>query len=134
MSVIKEELVLASNPYLQQFEDVRLATIAQFTALDTTTALRELRASIKPLWASASASARIKKPGARYFSRCTLIEKEHSKAVKDHVERLVKSTAKDKQQQRASLLEGLILLKQLQMYTINPPDLSPVGCVPAWYQ
>jgi hypothetical protein len=54
--------------------------------------------------------------------------------VKDHVQGLVKPAAKDKEQQRASLLEGLILLKQLQMYTVNPTDLSPMGCVSAWYQ
>jgi hypothetical protein len=45
-------------------EDVRSATIAQFASLDASTALRELRAAVKPLWALASSSARIKKPGA----------------------------------------------------------------------
>jgi hypothetical protein len=74
---VKEEPRLPSNPYLQQFDDIRTAVITEF-ALHTTpaAALRELNAAIKPptdnaaikpLWEEASKSIRIKKLGNQYI-------------------------------------------------------------------
>jgi MORN repeat len=63
-----------------------------------------------------------------------MIEFEHSASVKEHVEKLVKTKVKDKEQKRADLIEGLVLLKQLKHYSLNRPDFSPTGCIPAWYQ
>jgi hypothetical protein len=135
LSNVKQEPRLSSNPYLQQVDDIRSAVINEFDALLATPAvLRELNAAIKPLWNEASKSVRVKKIGNQYHSRIMMIEFEHSAAVKDHVEKLVKSKGRDKEQKRTDLLEGLILLKQLKHYSLNRPEFSPTGCCPAWYQ
>jgi hypothetical protein len=131
---VKEESLLPSNPYLQQFDDIRSAVVTHFAPYATPAALRELNAAIMPLWSEASTPVRIKKTGSQYHSRITMIEFEHSVSVKDHVERLVKAKNKDKEQQRADLIEGLVLLKQLKHYSLHRPEFSPTGCIPAWYQ
>jgi hypothetical protein len=43
---VKEEPHLPSNPYLQQFDDIRSAVITQFAPLATSAAVRELNAII----------------------------------------------------------------------------------------
>jgi hypothetical protein len=133
---VKEEPRLPSNPYLQQFDDIRSAVITELDApLATPAALRELNAAIKPLWDEASRTVRVKKSGSQYHSHIMMIEFEHSVPVKDLVEKLVKTKAKDKEQKRTDLLEGLILLKQLKHYSLHRPEFSSTtGCVPAWYQ
>jgi hypothetical protein len=122
---VKEESVqLAPNPYLQQLDDICSKEITEAAPLT----LSELKAALKPLWKETSKTVRIRKIGSQHRSRIMTIEFEQSVSVKDHIERLVKS------QKRVDLIEGLVLLKQLKYNSLNRPDFSSTGCIPAWYQ